>query len=304
MALHGVRVEDAFMVIAAAREGIKVGDIYEGIRRFDLRVHNPIARPNAQSLGELFVETSGERSVPLREVVDFQEEDGPAAVRRQDRKRTTRVDVNLRGRDLVSWVDEARREVAKDVALPTGYSLEYGGQFENFERAKKRLALVIPLSVAIIFAMLLLMFQDVRLTLAVLVTVPFAMTGGMLGLTLRGLSFSLSRSCGFYCPRRRCGSQRSRNCQRRASPHRSGRGGRRGDCSGDAKCLSCGPLYCGSGGLWVPANGLFNQRRVRSSKASGNRRHRGHPAGHPRHPVRSSGSPTVTPGEVQAARNR
>jgi heavy metal efflux system protein len=196
MARHGVRVEDAFTVIEAAREGVAVGQIYEESRRFELRVLQPPSNPTADSLGDLFVETST-GSVPLREVVALSEGDGPTSVRRQDRERTVRVDVNLRGRDLVSWVNEAQAVVAKDFPMKSGYRVEFGGQFENFARAQKRLAVVVPVAIGIIFGMLLWMFGNVRFAASVFVTVPFGLTGGMLGLLLRGLSFSLPAAVGF-----------------------------------------------------------------------------------------------------------
>ncbi|HEU4412821.1 MAG TPA: CusA/CzcA family heavy metal efflux RND transporter [Polyangiaceae bacterium] len=197
MARYGVKVEDAFAVLSASREGVKVGEIYEQQRRFDLRVLNPPAEPTAASIGDLFVETAGGGTVPLREVVKLDEGDGPTAVRRQDRERTVRVDVNLRGRDLVSWVNDAKAVVAQKFPMKAGYHVTWGGQFENFERAQKRLAVVVPVAVAIIFGMLFWMFQNLRFALAVFVTVPFALTGGMLGLLARGLSFSLPAAVGF-----------------------------------------------------------------------------------------------------------
>jgi cobalt-zinc-cadmium resistance protein CzcA len=197
MARYGARSSDALAAIAAAREGVNVGTIYEGERRFDLRVVTPLAEPTAAALGGLFVEGAGGRTIPLREVVSLNEGDGVVAIRRQDRVRTVRVDVNLRGRDLVSWVQDARAVIGQDVSLPTGYKVGWGGQFENFERAKQRLKVVVPAAVVLIFAMLLLMFQDVRLALAVFFTIPFALTGGMLGLLARGYPFSLSAAVGF-----------------------------------------------------------------------------------------------------------
>src|SRR5262249_27217178 len=125
MARYGVRVEDAFAVLQAAREGVKVGDIYEEQRRFDLRVLGPPAEPPAGALGDLFVVTGNGTSVPLREVVKLSEEDGPTSIRRQDRERAVRVDVNLRGRDLVSWVAEARATVAQKIPAKSGYRLEW-----------------------------------------------------------------------------------------------------------------------------------------------------------------------------------
>jgi cobalt-zinc-cadmium resistance protein CzcA len=107
------------------------------------------------------------------------------------------VDVNLRGRDLVSWVAEAQAAVQKAVSLPNGYSVKWGGQFENFERAQARLELVGPVVIAIILGMLLLMFQNLRFTLAVFSLVPLSLAGGMMGLLMRGLSFSLPAAVGF-----------------------------------------------------------------------------------------------------------
>jgi cobalt-zinc-cadmium resistance protein CzcA len=197
MASYGVRVEDALMVLASSREGVPVGQVYEDARRFDMRVLQPAAATTSEALGELRVETMGGPTVRLGDVMNIVEEDGPAAVRRVDRQRAVRVDVNLRGRDLLSWVNEARQVVSAKVPLPSGYHLEWGGQFENFNRARARLALVIPVVVAIILGMLLVMFKNVRLALAVFATVPLSLTGGMLGLILRGMPFSLSAAVGF-----------------------------------------------------------------------------------------------------------
>jgi cobalt-zinc-cadmium resistance protein CzcA len=197
LAAYGVRVEDAFSVISSTREGIAVGRLYEGPRRFDVRVLQPPASPTPEALGSLQVETMNGTTVPLRDVVTISEGDGPAAVRRVDRQRAVRVDVNLRGRDLVSWVSEARKAVTEKVPLPPGYRIEWGGQFENFTRAQQRLKIVIPAVVAIIFSMLLLMFRNVHMAAAVFATVPLSLTGGMLGLLLRGMPFSLSAAVGF-----------------------------------------------------------------------------------------------------------
>jgi heavy metal efflux system protein len=197
MARHGVRVEDAFAVLQASREGVKVGQVYEQQKKFDLRVFGLPADPTADSIGDLFVATTVGESVPLREVLTIEEGDGPSVVKRQNRERLLRIDVNLRGRDLVSWVAEAKETVGRDSHLGTGYRIEWGGQFENFERASKRLAVVVPAVVAIILGMLFGMFRSVRFSLAVFALVPLGATGGMLGLLLRGLPFSLPAAVGF-----------------------------------------------------------------------------------------------------------
>jgi cobalt-zinc-cadmium resistance protein CzcA len=108
-----------------------------------------------------------------------------------------RVDVNLRGRDLVSWVAEAQERVQKEVPLPSGYKLKWGGQFENFKRASATLVVMLPAVIAIIFGMLLWMFQNWRFAIGVFGLVPLILTGGLLGLLGSGLSFSLPAAVGF-----------------------------------------------------------------------------------------------------------
>ncbi|HSO34843.1 MAG TPA: CusA/CzcA family heavy metal efflux RND transporter [Labilithrix sp.] len=197
LARYGVASEDALSAIEAARVGMFVGSIYEGHRKFDLRLVVPPRTSSPEALGELFVEAAGGRTVPLSEVAKIEETEGPTQVRRVALTRTVRVEVNLRGRDLVSWVEDARRQVQAQVKLPTGYTVEWGGQFENFERAQKRLALVVPMALAIIFGMLLAMFQSARYAAAVFAVVPFALIGGILGLVGRGLAFSIPAAVGF-----------------------------------------------------------------------------------------------------------
>ncbi|MEO7328710.1 MAG: efflux RND transporter permease subunit, partial [Minicystis sp.] len=197
MARYGVKVEDAFTVLQAAREGIGVGHIYEEQRRFDLRVLQPPSEATADGIGDLFVETASGHSVPMREIVKLSEGDGATSIRRQNRERAVRVDINLRGRDLVSWVSEARILVDKEFPMKSGYRVEWGGQFENFERAQERLSVVVPVVIGIIFGMLLWMFQNLRFALAVFALVPLSLSGGMLGLLSRGLSFSLPAAVGF-----------------------------------------------------------------------------------------------------------
>jgi cobalt-zinc-cadmium resistance protein CzcA len=197
LARHGVQLEDAFQILQASREGVRVGTMFEDERRFDLRVLLPPTQPTAEALGDLFVKTARGESIPLREVVTLTEGDGPTAIRREDRKRAVRVDVNLRGRDLVSWVAEAQSRVQKEVSLPSGYKLKWGGQFENFKRASSTLVVMLPAVIAIIFGMLLWMFQNWRFAIGVFGLVPLILTGGLLGLLGSGLSFSLPAAVGF-----------------------------------------------------------------------------------------------------------
>jgi heavy metal efflux system protein len=130
-------------------------------------------------------------------VASIRETEGPAVINRESLQRRVLVEVNVRGRDLVSFVNEARSKVEQTVKLPEGVTLEWGGQFENFTRASKRLGFVAPLALGVIFAMLFLMFGDMRYAVAVFVNVPLALVGGVLALSMRGLPFSIPAAVGF-----------------------------------------------------------------------------------------------------------
>ncbi len=197
MARHGVRMADALTAIEAARVGVPLGDVYEGQRRFGVRLLVPPSRPDPAAIERLPVESSGAATVPLAEVADVVAGEGPPQIRREDRQRTVRVDVNLRGRDLVSWVNEARAVVKDSLEVPPGFEVEWGGQFENFDRAARRLAIVVPLALGIVLLMLVWMFGNLRDAISVFVLVPIAITGGALGLWARDLPFSIPAAVGF-----------------------------------------------------------------------------------------------------------
>ncbi len=197
LARYGVALKDVLSTLEAARVGARVGVLYEGPRRFEVRLLSTPDGTSREALGDLFVETSDGRLISLSELGTLEDADGAATVRREGFQRTVRVEVNLRGRDLVSWVDEAKAAVAKDVPFPSGYAVTWGGQFENFERARGRLAIVVPVALGLILAMLLLAFGSSRLALAVFTLVPLALIGGVVGLVVRGMSFSLPAAVGF-----------------------------------------------------------------------------------------------------------
>ena len=197
MARHGVRMRDALTAIEAARVGVPLGSVYEGQRRFDVRLLVPPPSIDATAIGRLPVESTGAANVPLAEIADVVRAEGPPQIRRENRHRTVRVDVNLRGRDLVSWVAEAKTRVEEALALPRGFEIRWGGQFENFDRAARRLAIVVPVAFAIVLAMLLWMFGSLTDALAVFVLVPIAVSGGAFGLWLRDLPFSIPAAVGF-----------------------------------------------------------------------------------------------------------
>jgi cobalt-zinc-cadmium resistance protein CzcA len=197
LARYGVAMEDALLAIEAARVGRPIGHVFEGQRRFDVRLLVPPKEPRPEALGDLFVETIDGHRVPLSEVATIAESEGPAQIRRQNRVRVVRVEVNLRGRDLVSWVREAQVAVDRAVALTPPYRIAWSGQFENFERAAERLVIVVPICLVLIFGMLLWNFGDARYAGAVFALVPFALIGGMAGLILRDMPFSIPAAVGF-----------------------------------------------------------------------------------------------------------
>jgi cobalt-zinc-cadmium resistance protein CzcA len=174
-----------------------VGTIYDGPRRHDLRVLVPPSVVSKEGIADMFVETNDGELVKLGELGAIEETEGAVNVRHENFERLVRVEVNLRGRDLVSWVEEARAKVATEVPMPTGYTMTWGGQFENFERAQARLAIVVPLALLIIFSMLVLTFGSVRLAGAVFTLVPLALIGGAVGLLARGMNFSIPGAVGF-----------------------------------------------------------------------------------------------------------
>ena len=197
LARYGISADRVLEVVEASRVGRFAGKIFEGSRRFDLMLLLPPATLTPEAFGELLVGSSTGHLVPLASVATIRETEGPAVINRESLQRRVLVEVNVRGRDLVSFVNEAKLKVEQSVTLPEGVTVEWGGQFENFTRASKRLGVVAPLALAVIFAMLFLMFGDLRYAIAVFVNVPLALVGGVLALRLRGLPFSIPAAVGF-----------------------------------------------------------------------------------------------------------
>ncbi len=197
LARYGVELDDVFRALEAARVGARVGVIYEGAKRFEVRLLAPPSEMTPKGLGDLFVETTDGELVSLDELGTIEDTEGPATVRREGFQRTVRVEVNLRGRDLASWVAEAQAAVAREVPLGPGSFVTWGGQFENLERAQARLAIVVPLALAIILGMLVLAFGSLRVGAGVFALVPLALIGGAVGLLARGMNFSLPAAVGF-----------------------------------------------------------------------------------------------------------
>ncbi len=197
LARYGMSITPLLEVVEASRVGRFAGKIFEGSRRFDLMLLQPPSSPGPAGLGELLVSAPRGELVPVSAVATVRDSEGPAVINRDSLQRRVLVEVNVRGRDLVGFVEEARQRVAERVHLPPGVRMTWGGQFDNFTRARDRLLLVVPLALGIIFGMLFLMFGDVRTAVAVFAGAPFALIGGVLALWLRDLPFSIPAAVGF-----------------------------------------------------------------------------------------------------------
>jgi cobalt-zinc-cadmium resistance protein CzcA len=193
----GVRTADVLGIVEATRSGIDAGFVFEGPRRFPVKVLQPPPGPDPESLGEVLVANDKGQSVPLAQVAQLELREGPATIFRESFERRVLVEANVRGRDLVSYVNEARRRIEAEVQLPPGYHLRWAGQFENFTRAKDRLTLVVPIALGIICVMLFFMFGDLRAVLCIFACVPFGVAGGIVALAMRGLPFSIPAAVGF-----------------------------------------------------------------------------------------------------------
>ena len=195
---YGLSVNDLQDLVAAGVGGENAGLIYEGDRRFQLVVRLPEGiRRDVDSLGDLPVPLPGGGYIPLFEVAELELAPGPNQISRENGKRRVVVTANVRGRDLGGFVEEAREKIQLEVDLPAGYWLEYGGTFEQLESASQRLAIVVPITLVIIVALLVMAFGSFKDALIIFSGVPLALTGGVLALWLRGMPLSISAGVGF-----------------------------------------------------------------------------------------------------------
>ncbi len=178
--------------------GRQVGTVLEGQKRFALQIRfAPLARENVEQLGDLRIATPAGQLIPLAQLARIEVEEGPAQVSRENIQRRITVESNVRGRDIQSFVDDAQERIAREVQVPPGYWLEWGGQFENLQSASRRLLLVVPLTLFLIFGLLYTSFGAVRPALLIFLNIPFATTGGIFALALRGMPLSISAAVGF-----------------------------------------------------------------------------------------------------------
>ena len=198
MARHGIPVEEVQEILSTAIGGRPVTQALDGSYTVDVTVRYPDAlRSTPEAIGTLPVVAPNGARIPLSEVADVRLESGPVQISREQAQRLVIVQANVRGRDLGSYVADVQRAVRARVKLPAGVFLTYGGQFENQERAMKRLRIVVPISIALIALLLYASLRSWTLAGLVLVNLPFAAVGGIAALWLRGLHLSVSASVGF-----------------------------------------------------------------------------------------------------------
>ncbi len=196
---YGVPARQVLDTITEAG-GIKVGEILEPDRRFPLVVRLPVSyRDDPRALEKILIPTASGQRLPLTRLARVVETTGPSTIQREWGQRRIVVQANIRGRDMGSFVEEAQRRVAREVApgLPPGYFIEWGGQFENMQRAEQRLLIVVPLALALILSLLYLTFHSIRDAVMIFSGVLFARVGGVLGLWIMGLPFTISAGVGF-----------------------------------------------------------------------------------------------------------
>ncbi|RBL89558.1 efflux RND transporter permease subunit [Chitinophaga flava] len=198
MAVFGVATADAQTVIQMAVGGQAATQIYEGYRKFDLRVrYLPEYRKDESDIGKLMVPTLRGTKVQLKEIAKITTKTGPVLIFREGNKRYAAVKFSARGRDMGSTVAEAQRKVNAHVKLPPGYLYKWAGDFENQQRATDRLKIVVPITLIIIFMLLFILFGNLKDCGLVLLNVPFATIGGILLLLIRDINFSISAGIGF-----------------------------------------------------------------------------------------------------------
>jgi cobalt-zinc-cadmium resistance protein CzcA len=198
IARYGLNLADVQQVIKTAIGGETSGQIFEGIRRFDIFVRlAPEYRNNKAVIKELLISTPTRMEVPLSQVADIEEIEGPRQITREQNQRFITVQCNVVGRDIGGFVEEAQKKIDEEVSLPVGYYTTWGGQYKLQQEANKRFAVVIPITLLIVFFLLYSSFNSMNNTLLIFINIPLALVGGVIGLWIMGQNLSVPSSVGF-----------------------------------------------------------------------------------------------------------
>lgn len=197
IARYGINASQILDTVEAIG-GKTVGQVLEGQKRFTMQVRfRPEDRGEFERIKDIRISAADGKLIPLSQLADVRVEEGPAQISRENVHRRLSVESNIRGRDLAGFVADAQEAVESDVKLPPGYWIEWGGQFENLERASGTLAIVVPMALFLIFVLLYTTFGSVRPAVMIYLNIPMAATGGIVALFLRGMPFSISAGIGF-----------------------------------------------------------------------------------------------------------
>jgi cobalt-zinc-cadmium resistance protein CzcA len=198
LARYGLDVADVEQAVASGGSGDIISEVLDGQKRYTVALRLPERyRTDPDATRKIPLLAPGGEQVALEQVARIEVKRGPELINREQGQRRIVVMSNVRGRDLGSFVAEVQSRIDREVALPTGYFIEYGGQFENQERATRRLVMIVPLAIVLIFVLLYLTFSSAKLALLVVANVPFALVGGIAALWVRGMNLNLSASIGF-----------------------------------------------------------------------------------------------------------
>jgi cobalt-zinc-cadmium resistance protein CzcA len=196
-ARYGLQVADVNAVVQAAIGGQAVTQVYEGERLFDLVVRfSPEFRQDVDAISNILVSTPDGARIPLKQIAKISTETGAFIIYRENNQRYIPIKFSVRDRDLASTVEEAKARLAREINLPDRYHLEWAGQYDQLKSEQKRLAVVVPISLLVILFLLFTAFNSFTNALLVLVTVPFALIGGVLTLVATGTNFSISAAVG------------------------------------------------------------------------------------------------------------
>lgn len=198
IARYGLNVEDVNNLVESVVAGKQAGQVYQGEQRFNLVVRlNQESGKDVDSIRGLILTAPNGSRVALSQIADIKLVEDAAQITREDTRRRIGVELNVRGRDIGSFVAEAQAKIEKDVQLPPGYYLKWGGTFENLQRASERLLIVVPIALFLIFVLLYTTFNSVKQAALIYTGIPFAIVGGIIALALRGMPFSISAGVGF-----------------------------------------------------------------------------------------------------------
>ena len=198
IARYGINVADIQEIIETAIGGKAATEVFEGDKRFQVILRFPEEKRNSsETISNIFVNSADGANIPLAQLAKISVSEGPVQISRENSKRRIVIECNVEGRDIGSFVAEGQKKIQKQVNLPSGYYITWGGAFENQQRAMKRLSIIIPLTIGLIFFLLFSTFNSMRYAFLIILNLPFALIGGILSLFISGQYLSVPASVGF-----------------------------------------------------------------------------------------------------------